>query len=201
SARYRRLEEPAVMDALRRVFRRMNRSMVLMWRLGFRRIAGVWPGGFGRLMVIEHTGRSTGSSYRTPVNYTVDSGDLYCVAAFGQRTDWYRNVLADRTVAVWLPDGRWEASAEEASDDPRRLDLVRGVLIDSGFAAPLFGLSPRTMNDEQLAGATEGYRLVRFHPDRKQPSADGPDDLVWMWLPVAGAVLAGCLAARRRRQG
>ncbi len=182
--------QPAVLAVLRRAFRQMNRGMVVLWRVGVGRLADVWPRGFGRMMVIEHTGRRSGSHYRTPVNYTVAGDDLYCLAAFGDRTDWYRNLLAEPNSAVWLPDGRWTAHAEDVSDDPQRLEFVRGVLLDSGFAAPLFGLHPRRLSDEDLAAATASYRLVRIRPLRPSRAPTGPGDLVWIWPLVAVAVLA-----------
>ena len=200
-ARYQRVTEPNALKLLRRGFRQMNRGMVLLWRIGLGRLADVWPRGFGRLLVIEHTGRKSGTRYRTPVNYTVDGDDLYCVAAFGDRTDWYRNLLASGQTAVWLPDGRWEASVADVSDDPRRIDLIRSVLIDSGFAAPLFGLHPQRLGDEDLAKATSTYRLMRIRPLQRQTAPDGPGDLAWIWFPIGAATALGWLRHRSRRHG
>jgi deazaflavin-dependent oxidoreductase (nitroreductase family) len=198
--RYLRVMEPAVLEVLRQVFKRMNRGMVVLWRLGLGWFAGVWPAGFGRLLVIEHTGRKSGTRYRTPVNYTVADDGLYCIAAFGDRTDWYRNLMAQPNAAVWLPDGRWEADATDASGSPRRLEMMRGVLLDSGFAAHIFGLHPRLLDDDTLDRATETYRLVHFRPIRRRPSPDGPGDLQWVWLPVAGLVVALAIRRVKRRQ-
>ena len=121
------------------------------------------------------------------------------MAAFGERTHWYRNILAAHDIAVWLPDGRWVASAEDASDDPRRLEWMRAVLIDSGFAAPLVGLRPRQMSDESLAEATSIYRLLRIHPRYKQAAADGPGDLAWVWIVVVPLLVAIILGVRLGR--
>jgi len=192
---------PATLATLRRVFHTMNRAMVLLWRLGLGTLAGVWPQGFGRLMVIEHTGRRSGSRYRTPVNYTPAGTDLYCVAAFGERTDWYRNLLAQPHIAVWLPDGRWEADAADVSDDPRRSELMRGVLRDSGFAAHLFGLHPGRLGDDDLAEVTASYRLVRIRPLRPSPAPAGPGDLSWIWGVVALAVVVSFGLRRRLGRG
>lgn len=200
AARYRRIMEPKALQVLRHVFHQMNRGMVLMWRLGLGRLAGVWPQGFGRLLVIEHTGRRSGSSYLTPVNYTTVGDDHYCVAAFGERTDWYRNLLATPNTAVWLPDGRWEVDVADVSNDPQRLELMRGVLIDSGFAADMVGLHPRTIGNEDLADATATYRLVRVRPLRRQPAPNGPGDLTWIWAPI-GAAAALMLLRRRSKPG
>lgn len=198
AARYERVLDPEVLEAMRRGFNQMNRGMVPLWRLGLGRMMNIWPKGFGRILVLEHVGRRSGTHYRTPVNYTTIGDDLYCIAAFGERTHWYRNILAAPEIAVWLPDGRWVAAAEDASDDPRRLDLMRQVLIDSGFVAPMIGLHPRQMSDESLDRATSTYRLLRIHPRHKQVTADGPGDLAWAWLAVAALLLVGLAGCRRR---
>ncbi len=194
--RYSFVARPATQEALRRGFRSVNRAMVLMWRLGLGPLLNSWPPGFGRILVVEHVGRTSGTRYRTPLNYTVADEDLYCVAAFGERTDWYRNAMATPTLGLWLPSGRWTATAVDVTDQPGALDLVRGVLIDSGFAAPLFGLFPRRMSDDDLAAATTGYRLVRIDLDHRI-AHEGPADLAWVWAPIA---IAGGLLLRRRRR-
>ncbi len=196
--RYDRLTEPATSEVMRRVFSRMNRGMMLLWRLGLGWMADLWPAGFGRLMVIEHVGRKSGRRYLTPVNFTPSDGHIYCLAAFGERTDWYRNLSAQSQTAVWLPDGRWTADAADASDDPHRLELTRRVLIDSGFAAPSLGLHPRRMSDAELDAATADYRLVRITPDRPAPRWDGPGDLAWVW-PILVVLLI--LVRRARKSG
>lgn len=198
AARYWQVMEPKGLELLRRVFHQMNRGMVLLWRLGLGGFADVWPQGFGRLLVIEHTGRRSGSRYRTPLNYTIVGDDLYCVAAFGERSDWYRNLLATPDTAVWLPDGRWEASVADVSDDPKRVDLMRRVLIDSGFAAHLFGLHPHHIGDEDLAEATATCRLLRIRPLRRRKAPDGPGDLTWIWYPIGAATTVGLLRRRSR---
>ena len=197
AGRYEKILEPQVLEAMRRGFNLMNKGMVPLWRLGLGRMMNSWPEGAGQLLVLEHVGRRSGAIYRTPVDFSRVGDDLYCVAAFGEKTHWYRNILAAPEIAVWLPDGRWVASAEDASDDPRRLDLVRQVLIDSGFVARLIGLHPRQMSDEDLDQATSMYRLLRIRPQRKEPSVDGPGSLVWVWAFSAIAILAVFLGWRR----
>lgn len=189
--RYQKVLEPEFLESLRRRFKGMNRWMLLIWRTGLGRWAEAWPAGFGRLMVIEHVGRRSGTRYRTPVNFTRCGPDLYCLAGFGPKTDWYRNVLAEPEIAVWLPDGRWTATAAEASGSPDRLHLMRKVLIDSGFASRAIGLDPRTADQEALDEATATYRLLRITPDERRDAPDGPGDLSWVWWPIGLAFLAG----------
>ncbi len=150
------------MNTLRKVFHSMNRFMVLLWRLGLGKAINVWPAGFGRIMVIKHRGRKSGKEYLTPVNYAIVEGEIYCTAGFGSISDWYRNMLVYPRVELWLPEGKHIACAEDISDSPRRLYLLRQVLIASGFAAPLFGINPKNLSDEQLDQISKEYRLVHF---------------------------------------
>jgi len=195
AGRYQKILEPRALEAMRRGFNLMNKGMVPLWRLGLGRMLNSWPDGTGQMLVLEHVGRRSGAPYRTPVDFSRVGDDLYCVAAFGEKTHWYRNILAAPGFAVWLPDGRWLASADDASDDHRRLALMRQVLIDSGFAARLIGLDPGRMSDEDLDRATSTYRLLRIHPLRREASSDGPGSLAWVWAVGLLAVLA--LVARR----
>jgi deazaflavin-dependent oxidoreductase (nitroreductase family) len=202
-ARYERLLDPRVLESMRRSFNQMNKGMVPLWRLGLGRMMNAWPERSGQLLVLEHVGRKSGTSYRTPVNYAQVGGDIYVLAAFGKKTHWYRNILAAPEMAVWLPDGRWLAHAEDASDDPKRLDIVRQVLVNSGFVAPMIGLHPRRMSDEDLDEATSMYRLLRIHPVHTESVADGPGSLAWVWVVAGTAVLVAVALgiARCRRPG
>ncbi len=203
AGRYERVLDPRVLEIMRRGFNQMNKAMVPLWRLGLARMMNSWPEGGGRLLVLEHVGRVSGKPYRTPVNYATVGDEVYVLAAFGEKTHWYRNILAAPETAIWLPDGRWVASAEDASDDPDRLAIVRQVMVNSGFVAPMLGLHPHQMSDETIDKATSMYRLLRLRPMRKETSADGPGSLAWVW-PLAGvawlvALSLGIRLRRRRR--
>ncbi|NQV07015.1 nitroreductase family deazaflavin-dependent oxidoreductase [bacterium] len=199
ASRYEKVFDPKMLERLRRSFRGMNRWMLLIWRTGLGWSTDLWPAGFGRLMVIEHVGRKSGAAYRTPVNFTRCGPDTYCLAGFGPRTDWYRNVLAQPDIAIWLPDGRWTAAAVDVSDSSERLPLMRRVLIDSGFASRSVGLNPKVASDETLAAATDSYRLLRITPVEREDAPIGPGDLAWIWWPLGLAFLAGSWFGRRGR--
>lgn len=140
----------------------MNRFMVWMWKRGWGKWINFWPAVVGRIMVIKHRGRKSGKEYLTPVNYALVEGEVYCTAGFGSISDWYRNMLVNPQVELWLPDSKHAACAEDISDSPNRLFLLRQVIIASGFAGPMFGVNQKKLNDEQFDQATKDYRLVHF---------------------------------------
>lgn len=153
---------PKQLNTLRRVFHAMNPFMVFMLRIGLGWTMNIMPSVSGRIMVIEHRGRKSGKKYLTPVNYALVDGEVYCTAGFGSVSDWYKNIMANPQVVLRLPEGKRKARAEDVTDSPRRVFLMRQVIIGSGFAGPLFGVDQRKLNDEQLDAVTKEYRLIHF---------------------------------------
>lgn len=188
---------PDTVHALRLTFKRFNPFMILLFRLGLGKWVNLWPQVGGRIMVITHTGRKSGLRRRTPVNYAPIDGALYCTAGFGARSDWYRNLVANPEVEIWLP-GEWRRGhAEDISQDPRRIPLLREVIIASGVVGPMLGVNPRTMSNAEFDRATSDYRLVRIRLAERLQGPGGPGDLVWVWIPLA---LVGALLIYMRRQ-
>ena len=185
-------------ESMRKAFKQMNRFMVFMWRLGLGNWLNAWPSVGGRIMVLMHIGRKSGNRYRTPVNYAMIDGDIYCTAGFGHISDWYRNLKANPHVEVWLPDGWWQGVAEDVSDSANRLLVMREVLIASGFAAYAANVNPRALSDEALAEATAIYRLVKIHRTKPCTGPNGPGEWAWVW-PILTVLLLPLLFMKRRR--
>jgi len=193
------ITDPRTEERLRQGFKEFNRFMMLMWRLGLGAWVNAWPEVGGRIMVITHTGRKTGIRRRTPVNYTIADGEIYCTAGFGSKSDWYRNIIANPEVEVWLPNGWWAGVAEEVTDPDTWIPLLRQVLIDSGFAARAAGIDPVNMTNQELEAVTADYRLIHIRRTEARTGPGGPGDLAWVW-PLAAMVLLPLVLLRRNRK-
>ena len=189
--------DPQIEEKLRQGFKYLNKFMLMLWRLGLGNVLNAWPEVLGRYMVITHTGRKTGLKRQTPVNYTMIDGEVYCTAGFGKVSDWYKNMQANPDVEIWIPEGWYRGVAEDVSDAENRIELLRAVLVASGFAAPLFGLDPKQLDDEQLAKLSQSYRIVHIRRTEARTGPEGPGDLAWVW-PLATLLLLP-LALRRRK--
>jgi deazaflavin-dependent oxidoreductase (nitroreductase family) len=168
-------------DLGRMAFKYINIWMVFLWRLGLGKLLNVWPEWFGKYMVITHHGRKSGRNYRTPVNYSELNGDIYCTAGFGRNTEWYRNILTNPQVEIWLPDGWYVGSAQEIVIDNESLPILRSVISNSGFVAWLLGINPEKIPDDQLREMCKDYRLIQIRRAAPRTGADGPGDLAWLW--------------------
>jgi deazaflavin-dependent oxidoreductase (nitroreductase family) len=60
----------------------------------------------GKWQVIDHVGRTSGRTYRTPIEaLPVDDGFII-VLVYGSRSDWVRNVLAAGTATLEIDGGK-----------------------------------------------------------------------------------------------
>lgn len=176
-------------DQLRKIFRSFNKFMVFLWKLGLADWINLFPTVSGQILVLTHTGRKTGNKHQTPVNYALIDGDLYVTAGFGAVADWYKNIQKQPEVEIWLTEGRWNGTAEDVSGDANRIQLLREVLIGSGFAAPMFGLHPKKMDDDTLDELTKEYKLIRIQRTAERTGRDGPGELAWIWPLIAVLLL------------
>jgi len=183
----------------RKYFKLFNYFMMFMWRLGLGPYINAWPEVGGRIMVLNHYGRNTGKRLQTPLNYAEVNGEIYCTAGFGSAADWYKNIITNPQVEVWMPNGWWAGLAEEVLDPKLHLPILRQVLISSGAAAPIFGVPIKVMTDEQLAAETADYMLVRIRRTVARTGPGGPGDLAGVW-PLATFLLLFALLTRRRRR-
>jgi deazaflavin-dependent oxidoreductase (nitroreductase family) len=180
----------STLETIRQLFKKLNVFMLWMWRLGFRKWLNICPPVIGRIMVITHTGRKSGLKRRTPVNYSIIAGELYCLAGFGSLSDWYRNLRKTPQLEVWLPNSWWSGTAGELdAQDPRRLSILRQIIKDSGFAGFLFGLNAYKVSDDQLAAVTGSYCLLHIRRTQQLRGRGVPGDLAWVWLIPASLAL------------
>ncbi len=91
-------------------------------------LAGRVPG----LAVVEHRGRRSGTTYRTPV-LLFRQGDAIVIAlTYGSRADWVRNVLASEGATIRDRSGTYRAGTPVVRIDDtagvRLPGLVRSIL-------------------------------------------------------------------------
>lgn len=186
-------------EMLRQGFKYFNRFMLLMWRLGLGTWVNIWPAVIGRIMVISHKGRKTGLSRQTPVNYTIIDRDIFCTAALGEKSDWYKNMMKNPEVEVWLPGSWWVGVAEDVTDSEIRFPYLMQVLLASGFAARAAGINPHTIPEDEFEVVTKSYRLIRIQRSEARTGKGGPGGLAWIW-PLTTMLLLPLVFLLRKRK-
>jgi deazaflavin-dependent oxidoreductase (nitroreductase family) len=84
--------------------------------------------GFG---IVIHTGRTSGRTYRTPINVFRDGNDYIIALTYGPEADWVRNVQAAGGCQIVTRGRRISLTNPRLVTDPRRQwapPLVRLIL-------------------------------------------------------------------------
>jgi deazaflavin-dependent oxidoreductase (nitroreductase family) len=82
------------MSALRNRRRSVARVMARVNKRVTNRVIGLWAPYLVPYAQIEHTGRRSGRTYRTPVLAARVGSVFYVPVLYGEHSDWVRNVLA-----------------------------------------------------------------------------------------------------------
>lgn len=171
---------------LRYVFRFINKFfMVPIFRLGISPFFGNPISGY--MMVLKTTGRKTGKTRYSPVNYAILDGNIYCMAGWGQIADWYKNLISSPNIEFILPGRALAGIAEEVTVSAERTTALRKVLKAGGFAGFMLGFNPYTVSDEKLAEVTRGIPLIRIKPYGLGSGASDPGG--WLWILVVVSIV------------
>lgn len=160
----RRVREASPPTGVRRLFWRLP---IVLYPLGFGRAFG------RRFMLLEHVGRSSGVRRRAVIEAVERSKGGYVAASgFGQRADWYRNVLRTPEVTIRL-DGRTFA----ATATPLPPEEGAEVLARYGPRHPIAARHLCWIMGFVVDGGAEDYReagrhipFVRFTPASPPPA-------------------------------
>ncbi|NMB54041.1 MAG: nitroreductase family deazaflavin-dependent oxidoreductase [Leptolinea sp.] len=100
-----------------RFFRALNKRIVENYRRGI--------GPVNITLLLTTTGRKSGLPRITPVQYEEVDGLIYVGSARGQKSDWFKNILADPRVHVQIQKREFDAIAEAVTDTRRMADFIQ----------------------------------------------------------------------------
>ena len=166
-------------EIVRRVFHYLNRFfMVPAFRLG---LGPLMTNPFsGYIMVLKTTGRKSGRRRYTPLNYAIWQGCVYCLAGYGQASDWVNNIRSNPQVELILPGGGLSGMASPVSDGQVHLAISRQILKNGGFAGFFMGFNPRTAPDSLVEDRMKDIPLICIRP--LGPGNGPADPGEWGWI-------------------
>lgn len=191
-----------IVPLVNRTLKTLNRWMMIpAHRLGLGPWLGTPVGGY--MLLLRVRGRKSGIVRDTPLTYLIADGSAWVMAGFGPATQWYRNLIANPQVEVWLPGRALRCRAEEARDPAVRARVLPALTRSAGVPGLMVGCNPWTSPDERILELLAGIPLVRLAP-LDAPIAAGPDDpggRAWIWRQamVLGLIVWMIRAGRRRR--
>ena len=169
------------------------RLPIWLWRLG-------WGPILGRVLVLLTTrGRRSGLPRRTVVEYLRYGGKKYVVSAFGEKAQWYKNILADPRVTLQTVDGVEAAVATQVTDDQELLgvfDVARRRYPTNRIMEEYFHALGIRDEPADILARKERIHLLRFDPVPEITLPPLDVDLAWIWPATLSAILLACLLRR-----
>lgn len=119
------------------------------------------------ILLMDHTGRRSGTRYATPLQYEKIDDLYYVGAGRGPKADWYRNIQVNPEVHVQVGRVAFDARAECICE----ADKVEKFLKNRFKRHPLmmglmmrFHNLPLRPNDDQLLELGKTLAIVALHP-------------------------------------
>jgi deazaflavin-dependent oxidoreductase (nitroreductase family) len=169
------------------------KAPILIWRLGLGRLAG------NLFALLTQTGRISGLPRRTVVEYYSFQGIKYVPCAFGLRSDWYQNILANPEVTLQTASGSEHLKASRVTDD-RELLAVYTMFKRRDPALMKWYLRSLDVSFDPLDLIIKKDRIywIRFDPTKTPTPPPQPADLVWVWLfALVGGLITWQLTKKR----
>jgi len=147
----------------------------ILWRLPiwFYRLGQGWMFG-GRFLLLTHTGRISGRARQAVVEivqFNAQTKTYYAVSGFGEKAQWFQNILKTPQVTIQVGSHKMAAHAE-------RLPVSVGERVLQGYArqhpAALREISrllkiPYDGSQESLSAIARVLPVVAFHVQAKGP--------------------------------
>ncbi len=146
--------------------RALYRLPIALYRLG-------WGGALGwlPLFVLTTKGRQSGEPRHVVVEFRRHGSKYYVFSAWGERTDWYQNLLEHPRVTIQQGAHVFAADAEPLQDDAEALRALylftrNSLLYERVFA----GMSSAQAADlNSLADVAQEFTLARLTPTDDAP--------------------------------
>jgi deazaflavin-dependent oxidoreductase (nitroreductase family) len=167
------------------------KAPVHLWRLGLQPILGQ------KLMLITHTGRKSGLPRRTLVEYHVLDGQKYAPSGFGERAQWYKNIVADPNVTIQTAQGAEHVKARRVTEDAEMLRVYSLLKQHNPTMLQWYRdtLEIEDTPEDVVAKKDRLYFLTFDLTDEPTPPPQEAD-LKWVWWLV-GALMVLLLLRRK----
>lgn len=146
------------------------------WRFGLGPIIGRY------IMIITHTGRKSGSPHQTAVEYHTINGMKYVPCAFGIKSQWYRNILANPRVTIQTSEGSEHMLAKRVTEDNELVSVIETILSRNptlmNWYLDSLGISPTR---SEILANKENIIFLRFDPSSEATPRGLEVDLAWIW--------------------
>ena len=148
------------------IARSVYRFPISLYRLGWGGVLGWLP-----MLVMTTKGRRSGLARHVMVEFRRHGSKYYVFSGWGERTDWYRNLLQHPRVTIQHGAHIFAAEAKPVQDNAEALRALYLFTRNSWIYERVFaGMSSAQAADlNSLADVAQEFTLVRLEPNDEAP--------------------------------
>jgi len=173
----------------------LYRIPIHLYRLGLGPLIGKY------ILILSTTGRKTGEIHRTPVEYYRYNDRFYVMSGFGNKPDWYRNLLAEPHTSLNIGKETLHVIAKRP-DSQQEWAGVIAFLKSSPVAQISEPGLVNQLDDLHVQEMIKSWPVFTFEPTDEPCPTALERDLLWAWplilLSAAFLILRSWLGTRKR---
>lgn len=163
--------------------KKLLKTPVVLYRLGLGKLLGDY------ILILSTTGRKTGKTHRTPVEYFYHEDQYYIISGFGDQPDWYQNISANPQVTIQTGYEKICATARPPQSD-HEWEAVKLYLTYSPAGKLLKANYREELQGKNTLEKVKGWPALTFDPTDQPCPPPMEADLVWAWpIILLGAAL------------
>jgi deazaflavin-dependent oxidoreductase (nitroreductase family) len=144
-------------------------------------------------MILTTTGRKSNQPRHTAIEFHEYKGRKYVYSGFGEKSDWYKNILVDPHVTIQTASGTEKVIARRITDEKELAKAFEFVSHNPTMKRWVQALGFRLNLDEFIA-KKDCFYLFTFDPTGESTPPPLESDLKWVWLMIIlGSILIGWL--------
>jgi len=160
------------------------KAPLFFWRLGLARLS------YPPFLLLTTVGRKSGAPRRTMLEYAYINGHIYISSGWGERAQWYKNVLANPFVTVQtVREGTISGKAVLVADDEEISMLYQYMRGKSPIWTPYLDSWGIKDSLEDFLAKKDRLYILRVEAIQVETPPPLKTDLVWVWPLIAGIVL------------
>ncbi len=156
--------------------KKIYQTPLLLYRLGLFQLIS------RHILILSTTGRKSGKTRHTPVEYFYDQGQFYIISGFDKKPDWYKNIQADPHVTLQTRAGTLHAIARAPQTD-EEWQGVAAYLQASPISKIFFPEHLQELKDSETLAMIKSWPALTFDETNEHCPPALEMDLIWA-LPL-----------------
>jgi deazaflavin-dependent oxidoreductase (nitroreductase family) len=169
---------------------------LILWRMGLGPLLG------HHLLVITAWGRKSGLPRHTMVEYHVRQGKIYVPSAYGDKAQWYQNLMANPHATIQTWQGAEPMVASRVTDGEELFAIAELMMQNNPVMMPWY-LEDKgvELTREDVQAHKDAFYFLRFDPTTEPTPLPLEVDLAWLWpVVLVLALLRGKRLKRKLRR-